>query len=84
MRTSFLALAVACALAVAAWGQQANPQQTSTPKSQSQKKQPAAQASTEPAESAKPDASEQKPAAPPAFSDKEKDKEEHYDMTEAP
>ena len=56
------------------------------PKSQNQKKQSAAQASTEP-ESAKPDTSaEQKPAAPQAFSDKdkEKDKEEHYDMTEAP
>ncbi|MGA8501064.1 MAG: peptidase S10 [Candidatus Sulfotelmatobacter sp.] len=84
MRTSFLALAAACALAVAAWGQQANSQQTTTSKSQSQKKQPATQASTEPAESAKPDAAEQKPAAPPTFSDKEKDKEEHYDMTEAP
>ena len=59
---------------------------TASLKSQNQKKQSAAQASTEP-ESAKPDTSaEQKPAAPQAFSDKdkEKDKEEHYDMTEAP
>ncbi|MFZ3278224.1 MAG: peptidase S10 [Candidatus Sulfotelmatobacter sp.] len=82
MRSPFLALAAACALAVVALGQQANSQQ----KSQNQKKQSAAQASTEP-ESAKPDTSaEQKPAAPQAFSDKdkEKDKEEHYDMTEAP
>ncbi|MFZ0866536.1 MAG: peptidase S10 [Candidatus Sulfotelmatobacter sp.] len=86
MRSPFLALAAACALAVVALGQQANSQQSSTPKSQNQKKQSAAQASTEP-ESAKPDTSaEQKPAAPQAFSDKdkEKDKEEHYDMTEAP
>ncbi len=87
MRTSFLALVVACALAVAAWGQQSNSQQTSTPKSQNQKKQ-SAQTSAEPAENtSKPDtSSEQKPAAPQAFADKEKDKdkEEHYDMTEAP
>ena len=86
MRTPFLVLAAACALAVIALGQQANSQQTSTSKSQSQKKQSAAQASAEPAENtSKTDtSSEQKPAAPPAFSDKEKDKEEHYDMTEAP
>ncbi|MGA9544422.1 MAG: peptidase S10 [Candidatus Sulfotelmatobacter sp.] len=85
MRTSSLALAAACALALAAWGQQSNSQQTSTPKSQSQKKQ-SAQTSTEPAENtSKADtSSEQKPAAPLASSDKEKDKEEHYDMTEAP
>src|SRR5271170_1441467 len=82
---AFLALAVACALAVAALGQQSNSQQPSTPKSQSQKKQSAAQ-STEPGENTnKADtSSEQKPAAPPTFADKEKDKEEHYDMTEAP
>ncbi|MFZ0953358.1 MAG: peptidase S10 [Candidatus Sulfotelmatobacter sp.] len=86
MRTPFLVLAAACALAVVALGQQANSQQTSTSKSQSQKKQSAAQAAAEPAENtSKPDtSSEQKPAVPPAFSDKEKDKEEHYDMTEAP
>ncbi|MFZ0585211.1 MAG: peptidase S10 [Candidatus Sulfotelmatobacter sp.] len=85
MRTPFLVLAAACALAVVALGQQANSQQTSTSKSQSQKKQSAAQAAAEPAENtSKPDtSSEQKPAVPPAFSDKEKDKEEHYDMTEA-
>jgi carboxypeptidase C (cathepsin A) len=89
MRSTFLAFATACILTVVAFGQQASspqgsPQQSSTPKSQSQKKQPAAQAS-EPAETtAKPDASpEQKPAAPQSSFDKEKDKEEHYDMTEA-
>ncbi len=82
MRSPFLALAAACALAVITLGQQSNSQQTSTSKSQSQKKQSVAQASAEPAESAKPDTpSEQKPA-PQTFSDKEKDKEEHYDMTE--
>ena len=86
MRTPFLAMAAACALAVVASGRQANSQQTSTSKSQSQKKQSAAQAAAEPAENtSKPDtSSEQKAATPPAFSDKEKDKEEHYDMTEAP
>jgi carboxypeptidase C (cathepsin A) len=82
MRSVFLAFATACVLLAFA-----SAQQTNSPKSQSQKKQPAAQVSTEPAENAatKPEtSSEQKPTAPQAFSDKEKDKEEHYDMTEAP
>jgi carboxypeptidase C (cathepsin A) len=60
-------------------------QQAAPPKPQTQKKQPAAQASTEPAENTanKPEtSSEQRPAAPPAFSDKDRDKEEHFDMTE--
>jgi carboxypeptidase C (cathepsin A) len=88
MRSAFLALTTACVLLAACFAQQTNSQQTSSqptssPKSQSQKKQPA----TEPAEnaSAKPEASsEPKPPAPQAFSDKEKDKEEHFDMTEVP
>jgi carboxypeptidase C (cathepsin A) len=90
MRTPFLPLAAACALSVAAWGQQSNSQQPSSqqasaPKPQ-RKKKPSVAQSTEPNENAsKADtSSEQKPAAPPTFSDKEKDKEEHYDMTEAP
>ncbi len=84
MKSPFLALASACVLLAACFAQQTNSQQTS-PKSQSQKK--PAQASTEPAENAttKPEASsEPKPPAPQAFSDKEKDKEEHFDMTEVP
>jgi carboxypeptidase C (cathepsin A) len=93
MRSPFLALATACVLSAACLAQQTNSQQTSSqqtssPKSQSQKKQ-AAQASTEPAENTatKPEASsEPKAPAPQAFSDrdKEKDKEEHFDMTEVP
>jgi carboxypeptidase C (cathepsin A) len=93
MRSPFLALATACVLSAACLAQQTNSQQTSSqqtssPKSQSQKKQ-AAQASTEPAENTatKPEASsEPKASAPQAFSDrdKEKDKEEHFDMTEVP
>jgi carboxypeptidase C (cathepsin A) len=93
MRSPFLALATACVLSAACLAQQTNSQQTSSqqtssPKSQSQKKQPA-QAATEPAENAatKPEASsEPKAPAPQAFSDrdKEKDKDEHFDMTEVP
>ena len=93
MRSPFLALATACVLSAACLAQQTNSQQstsqqTSSPKSQSQKKQPA-QASTEPAENAaaKPEtSSEPKAPTPQAFSDKdkEKDKEEHFDMTEVP
>ena len=86
MRSPFLALATACVLTIVALAQQTNSQQTSSPKSQSQKKQPA-QASTEPAENTptKPEtSSEPKPSATQAFSDKEKDKEEHFDMTEVP
>jgi carboxypeptidase C (cathepsin A) len=93
MRSPFLALATACVLSAACLAQQTNSQQTSSqqtssPKSQSQKKQ-AAQASTEPAENTatKPEASsEPKAPAPQAFSDrdKEKDKDEHFDMTEVP
>jgi carboxypeptidase C (cathepsin A) len=80
MRSVFLAFATACVLVAFSFAQQTN-----SPKPQSQKKQPAAQASTEPAENtAKPEASsETKPSATQAFADKEKDKEEHYDMTEA-
>ena len=88
MRSAFLALTTACVLLAACFAQQTNTQQTnsqptSSPKSQSQKKQPA----TEPAENAstKPEASsEPKPPTPQTFSDKEKDKEEHFDMTEVP
>jgi carboxypeptidase C (cathepsin A) len=82
MRSFFCVLATACALVAASFAQP-----TGSPKSQNQKKQPSAQASTEPAESTatKPEtSSEQKPPAPQAFSDKEKDKEERFDMTEVP
>jgi carboxypeptidase C (cathepsin A) len=84
MRSLSLAWAAACVLLALAFAQQTN-----SPKSQSQKKQPASQASSEPTANAstKPEtSSEQKPPAPQALSDKdkEKDKEEHYDMTEAP
>ncbi len=89
MRSTFMALAAACILAVVASAQQTNAPQTSSPKSQSQKKQPAAQSSTEPAENTatkSETSAEPKPPAPQASSDKEKDKdkEEHYDMTEVP
>ncbi|MGA2377021.1 MAG: peptidase S10 [Candidatus Sulfotelmatobacter sp.] len=91
MRSAFLALATACVLLAACVAQQTNPQQsnsqqTSSPKSQTQKK--PAQASTEPAENTapKPETSSEPKPAPQASFDKEKDrdKEEHYDMTEAP
>src|ERR1700739_2874132 len=63
-------------------------QQTETPKTAAAKKQPAAQAQTseKPAEAAtKPETTpEPKPAIREASGDKEKDKEEHYDMTEVP
>jgi carboxypeptidase C (cathepsin A) len=60
-------------------------QQADTSKAATSKKPAPAQASEKPAESAvKPEAaSEQKPAARESSGDKEKDKEEHYDMTEA-
>jgi carboxypeptidase C (cathepsin A) len=82
MKSLFLALATPCLLLAFCFAQQAG-----TPKAQTQKKPPAAQASTEPAESTatKPEATpEQKPAPLQAIADREKDKEEHYDMTEAP
>jgi carboxypeptidase C (cathepsin A) len=82
MRSFLLTFAAASVLVAFSSAQQA-----SSPKPQSQKKQPAAQTSTEPAETTatKPEApSEQRPSPPPTFSDREKDKEEHFDMTEAP
>jgi carboxypeptidase C (cathepsin A) len=82
MRPVFLAFASACVLVAFCFAQQ-----TTSSKSQTQKKQSAAPASTEPAENTatKPDtSSEQRAPASQPFFDKEKDKEEHYDMTEAP
>src|SRR5579863_9079211 len=60
-------------------------QQGDTSKAAAPKKSAPAQSSEKPAESAvKPEAApEQKPAARESSGDKEKDKEEHYDMTEA-
>jgi carboxypeptidase C (cathepsin A) len=77
MRRLFLTFAAACVLAAIS-----SAQQTTTPKPQTQKKQPA-QAS-EPAENqtAKPEASSEQKPAPQSFSDK--DKEEHFDMTDVP
>src|SRR5580704_10289161 len=88
MRSRFLAMAAACILTVAALSQQSNSQQTSsqqssTPKSQNQKKQPAAQAPEPDNTATKPDSSSEQKPAPQGSFDKEKDKEEHYDMTEA-
>jgi carboxypeptidase C (cathepsin A) len=78
MRPLFLTFAAACLLAAIS-----SAQQSTTPKPQPQKKQPAAQASNEPAESqAKPEASSEQKPAPQSFS--EKDKEEHFDMTDVP
>jgi carboxypeptidase C (cathepsin A) len=78
MRQLFLTFAAACLLAAIS-----SAQQSTTPKPQTQKKQPAAQA-TEPAENqaAKPEASSEQKPAPQSFSDK--DKEEHFDMTDVP
>src|SRR4029077_18860040 len=60
-------------------------QQADTSKAAASKKPKPAQASEKPAESVvKPEAAaEPKPAARESSGDKEKDKEEHYDMTEA-
>ena len=58
-------------------------QQSDTPKPAASKKQPAAQ----PAEKTSETAAKPKSTEPPpqeSYSDKEKDKEEHYDMTEVP
>jgi len=78
MRRLFLTFAAACLLAAIS-----SAQQSATPKPQAQKKQPVAQA-TEPAENqaAKPEASSEQKPAPQSFSDK--DKEEHFDMTDVP
>src|SRR5580700_4277079 len=78
MRRLFLMFAVACLLPGIS-----SAQQSTTPKPQPQKKQPA-QASTEPAENqaARPEASAEQKPAPQSFSDK--DKEEHFDMTDVP
>ncbi len=79
MRSLFSAFVTACLLITGSFAQQ-----TASPKSQNQKKQPATPTSTESATSpSKPEAPEQRPSAPPASSDKEKDKDEHFDMTEA-
>lgn len=81
MRPLFGTLSIACALAACAFAQQA-----ASPKSQASNKQPAAPASAAPESTApKPEtASEPKPSTPPVFSDKEKDKEEHFDMADVP
>src|SRR5579863_2951930 len=83
---SLWALAAAFILLTFSFGQQAD-----QPKSQNQKKSAAAQSTEKPAEnpSLKPEpAPEQRPAArepsPDRESNKDKEKEEHYDMTEAP
>jgi carboxypeptidase C (cathepsin A) len=84
VRSLFLTLATACILIPSSFAQQ-----TASPKTQNQKKQPATAATTEPVENtaAKPEnSSEQRPSAPQvnADRDKDKDKEEHFDMTEVP
>ncbi|MGO8795046.1 MAG: S10 family peptidase [Candidatus Sulfotelmatobacter sp.] len=79
MRSLFSAFVTACILITGTFAQQ-----TASPKSQNQKKQPVTPTSSESATStSKPEVPEQKPSAPPTSSDKEKDKEEHFDMTEA-
>ncbi|HTS36211.1 MAG TPA: hypothetical protein VMH04_11090 [Candidatus Solibacter sp.] len=84
MLVHFILLSVALSLSFSAFAQQ-----TDTPKPQAARKQPPAQPTEKPAEAAiKPEpASEQKPTiheVPGEARDKEKDKEEHYDMTEQP
>jgi carboxypeptidase C (cathepsin A) len=82
MRSFLWLFAATCVLVISS-----SAQQTSSPKTQSQNKQSAAQTSSESATSTatKPEPpAEQKPSAPDAVADKEKDKEEHFDMTEVP
>jgi len=81
MKSFFAALSTICILLTASLAQQAD-----SPKPQAPKKQPPAQSSEKPAESAaKPEApAEEKSPAREAYADKEKDKEEHFDMTEVP
>jgi carboxypeptidase C (cathepsin A) len=78
--TVFLATAFAACVSTIFFGQQAD-----APKAGSAKKPGASPLTEKPAESAaKPEAQpEQKPAPHEGSGDKEKDKEEHYDMTEA-
>lgn len=80
MKSLFLTLATTCIFVSLSFAQQ-----TTSPKPQDQKKRPAAQTSTEDATSpSKADAQpEQKAAVPANSGDREKDKEEHFDMTEA-
>ena len=81
MKSFFAALSTICILLTASLAQQAD-----SPKPQAPKKQPPAQSSEKPAESAaKPEApAEEKSPAREASADKEKDKEEHFDMAEVP
>src|SRR5271169_1630352 len=78
MRSFFLTLVTAAILTAVSFAQQTASSKAQTPKKP-------AQASAEPAENAAPKPetpSEQRPSPPPASPDKEKDKEEHFDMTE--
>ena len=82
MRPLFGTLSIACVLAAGAFAQQA-----ASPKSQAPNKQPAAAPASAAPESTAPKpetSSEPKPSTPPVFSDKEKDKEEHFDMADVP
>jgi carboxypeptidase C (cathepsin A) len=81
VRSIFLTLAAACILIPSSFAQQA-----ASPKTQNQKK-PATTVTTEPAENtaSKPEApSDQRPSAPQVNADRDKDKEERFDMTEVP
>jgi carboxypeptidase C (cathepsin A) len=75
---------VAALIVVASCAATSFAQQADTPKPAAAKKQAAAQSSEKPAESAvKPEpGAEPRPATREASQDKDKDKEEHYDMTE--
>ena len=77
----FWAFTTACLLISTSFAQQ-----TDQPKSANQKKQASAQSSEPSPEkpAMKPDASEPRPPRPESPSDKERDKEEHFDMTEMP
>lgn len=80
MKNLFQLFAVAllgCLPCVFSFAQQPDPSKTATPKK------PAPTSSEKPAESSiKPEAAPEQKPAPAASGDKEKDKEEHYDMTE--
>jgi carboxypeptidase C (cathepsin A) len=86
MKNLIATLMLSSLLFLPCFSQQGLGQQAETPKASATKKQTATTVSEKPVEAAmKPDApTEAKPAPREAAPDKEKDKEEHYDMTEMP
>jgi carboxypeptidase C (cathepsin A) len=79
VRSLFLAVAVTCILIPSCFAQQ-----TASPKAQNQKKTPVAVEPAENAAAKTETAPEQRPSSQPASTDRDKDKEERFDMTEVP